>query len=191
MDTPVQPALEEMVRDAYSRIAQTPDAADAPFPTGRSLAEGVGYPPELLDALPLDVVERFCGVAAVPVFAELTPGERVLDLGCGAGMDSQLAFLRGAVVTGLDFSAEMLDRARQGRHGAEFVHGQAWETPFADDSFDVVLMNGLLNLNPRRTDIVAEVARLLRPGGRLYAAELVLVQPLDAQERGDFRNWFG
>jgi arsenite methyltransferase len=181
-----------LVREAYSAAAREPGVEHA-FAVGRELALGVGYPAELLDRLPESAVAAFAGVAAVSVTAALTPGERVLDLGCGAGLDSLVAAERvgaGGEVVGVDFSADMLRRAAAG--GAERVtwcQASAEELPLADGSIDVALVNGILNLNPGRSRIMAELARVVRPGGRVHAAELVLRGPLPESERTD-ANWF-
>jgi len=184
-------ALEELVRDAYSRVAAQPEQPEVPFPTGRLLAEGIGYPPELLDGMPESAVECCCGVSAVGVWADLREDDVVLDLGCGAGLDSFVAADRVARTVGVDFSESMLERARSvGDARTTFHSCEAWHVPYPDASFTAVLMNGILNLNPRRADIVAEVKRLLAPGGRMYGAELVLTNPLEPGQK-TMSNWFG
>lgn len=184
--------LTVLVRDAFSAVARDPGGEHA-FAIGRELALGVGYPAELLDRMPEPSVAAFAGVAPVSVTASLMPGERVLDLGCGAGLDSLIAAERvgrdGRVV-GIDFSADML--ARAAATGAEHVswcRASAEELPLADGSADVALVNGLFNLNPGRSRIMAELARVVRPGGRVHAAELVLRGPLPEAERTE-ANWF-
>ena len=184
------------VRQAYSAAALDP-AGEHPFDVGRDLALGVGYPPELLGRLPADAVARFAGVGAVAVEADLAPGQRVLDLGCGGGLDSLVAAERvrpGGRVIGIDFSADMLACAARAREEAgapevALCRAAAEELPLADGSLDVALLNGIFNLNPTRARIFRELARTLRPGGRVQAAELVLRGPLPETERTD-ANWF-
>jgi SAM-dependent methyltransferase len=181
-----------LVREAYSRAARDPGGEHA-FAVGRGLALGVGYPADLLERMPEPAVAAFAGVAAVSVTAPLTPGARVLDLGCGAGLDSLIAAERvghdGRVV-GIDFSADMLARAAAAcAERVAWCRASAEELPLADGSIDVALVNGIFNLNPGRSRIMAELARVVRPGGRVHAAELVLRGPLPEAERTE-ANWF-
>jgi arsenite methyltransferase len=103
---------EVLVQETYSAAARDPGGAHL-FEVGRELALGVGYPRELLDRMPETAVDAFAGVAAVSVNASVRPGERVLDLGCGAGLDSLVAAERGCRVVGIDFSADLLARRRR------------------------------------------------------------------------------
>lgn len=189
--------LRERVRAAYSAIAEHPQA-DVPFPTGRELAEGVGYPSDLLDTLPATSVEAFCGVSNVSVFAGIPQGSTVLDLGCGAGMDMLLAARRtgetGKVI-GIDFSAAMLERAARAlaenhAQNVELRLADAEQLPLEDRSVDVALANGIFNLNPQRDLIFRELARVVKAGGAVYASELVLREPLPAEDRQGAANWF-
>jgi len=186
--------LQQRVERAYSQIALAP-ATDPPFPIGRSLAEGLGYPATWLDTLPRCAVDAFCGVARVSLLADITAQDLVLDLGCGAGMDSLIAAQRGAKVVAADFSLAMLERGRQAAHQAgldsqiTFLHGPAQHLPLREGSVDVALVNGLFNLNPFREELFAELARVVRPGGRVFAAELILSQPLPARAL-TAANWF-
>jgi len=189
--------LRESVRRAYSAAADVPDAKH-PFPVGAAFACDIGYPQELLRRLPEEAVEAFAGVSSVSVRAPLSDGLVVIDLGCGAGLDSLVAAERvgptGRVV-GIDFSDSMLERAcRSAKRGGYprlgFVRASAEQLPLRDSSVDVALVNGIFNLNPFRDDIFHELARVVRPGGRVSGAELILGAPLPEHLKFGTSNWF-
>jgi arsenite methyltransferase len=186
----------DSVRRAYSHIAEQPQD-EPPFPTGRALAENLGYPPDLLATLPATSVNAFCGVSNVSLFAEIPEGATVLDLGAGAGMDTLIAArrtgARGQVIA-VDFSPAMLIRARQAIAEAQAANvethlADAEQLPVEDASIDVAIVNGIFNLNPAREQIFAELARVVRLGGAIFAAELVLAAPLPEEEK-HATNWF-
>ena len=189
--------LRDGVRKAYSAAAENPQA-ELPFPVGPRFAESLGYPEELLAGLPSTSVDAFSGVSNVAIFADLPAGITVLDLGCGAGLDSLIAARRVAPkgrVIGVDFSDAMLARARQsaaeaGVGNAEFHQENAEDLPFEDGLIDVALVNGMFNLNPARDAIFRELARVVRQGGSVYAAELILREPLAPEVQESEANWF-
>mgnify|MGYP001581259316 FL=1 len=189
--------LREGVRNAYSSAAKTPQEEHA-FPVGRSFAESLGYPRDLLEALPVTCTEAFAGVSNVAVFAAIPAGAFVLDLGCGAGLDSLIAARRvgpNGKVVGVDFSEAMLDRARRaaaeaGVTNVEFRRADAETLPLPDRSVDVAIVNGIFNLNPARDAIFGELARVVRPDGEVFVAELILIEPLPEDERASLTNWF-
>lgn len=199
-DTRQDDALRLAVRGVYSAIAETP-AGEHPIPVGRDLALGVGYPPALLADLPEPAVASFAGVSNVSLIAEfagLSSGALVLDLGCGAGLDSLIAAQRlgptGRVI-GVDFSAAMLARAtraaeEQRAANVRYCLAASEHLPLPDGSVDLVLINGIFNLNPQRRAIFDELGRVVRPGGCVYAAELVLREPLPESQRDDPADWF-
>jgi len=189
--------LRDKVNAAYSAVAARPEQKH-PFPIGRKLAENLEYPSEVLDNVPQISVEAFAGVSNVSLFAELPVSATVLDLGCGAGMDSIIAARRvgprGRVI-GIDFSDAMLTRARAAKEivnlpHLQFQQGDAEYLPLADQSIDVALVNGIFNLNPKRKEIFSELARVLRPHGRTYVAELILAAPLPEGDQASESNWF-
>jgi SAM-dependent methyltransferase len=194
---PVRNGIREAVREAYSAASKKPQGEHA-FPVGRTFAECLGYPKDLLERLPAVSVEAFSGVSNVSVSAEISSGARVLDLGCGAGVDSLIAALRTGpqgTVVGVDFSAEMLERARKAAFETSldnvlFCQADAEALPIKTESIDVALINGIFNLNPSRTAIFRELARVLRVGGAAYAAELILREPLPPAVRSSEANWF-
>jgi SAM-dependent methyltransferase len=189
--------LRAQVNVAYSAMARAPSEKH-PFPIGRKLAEDLGYPAELLDTLPRLCVEAFAGVSKVSLVADIPEGATVLDLGCGAGMDSIIAARRvgptGRLV-GIDFSETMLARAAAAKDLAdvpqlEFHRADAEHLFLADNSVDVALVNGIFNLNPARSQILSELARVLRHSGRAYVAELILTRALPETDRTSASNWF-
>jgi SAM-dependent methyltransferase len=189
--------LRTKVNEAYSAAATRPGQKH-PFPIGRALAEDLGYPSEVLDNVPQPAVEAFAGVSNVSLFADLPAEATVLDLGCGAGMDSIVAARRvgpkGRVI-GIDFSGPMLARAQAAKNLANlpqlrFEQGDAEYLPLSDASVDVVLANGIFNLNPKRKEILGELTRVLRPHGRAYVAELILTTPLPPGDHASESNWF-
>lgn len=190
-------SLRDGVRGAYSAAAEDPHQRH-PFPLGRGFAESLGYPLDQLAKLPEVSVESFAGVSNVAVTADVPPGATVLDLGCGAGLDSLLAATKvgplGKVIA-VDFSKSMLDRASRGAFEAgvsniEFHEADAEHLPLNDASIDVALVNGIFNLNPMRDAIFHELARVVRPGGVVYAAELILRNPVQKPKVADEANWF-
>lgn len=194
---PTNASIRDQVRDAYSAAARDP-ASKQPFPVGRAFAQSLGYSAKLLDSIPAAAVEGFAGVSNVSCFADILTGATVLDVGCGAGLDTIIAAQRVGSegrVLGIDFSASMLDRARQalieaGLTNVELRHCEAERLPLADGTVDVALVNGIFNLNPHRQAIFHELARVLRSGGSAYCAELILIEPLQAADQACPANWF-
>jgi len=188
--------LRSAVQKAYSAAAEKPAEKHA-FPVGRVLAEQLGYPTEWLETLPPISVEAFAGVSNVAVFATIPAGGTVLDLGCGAGLDSLIAARRvggdGRVI-GIDFSDSMLARARQGAavFGVDvtFCRGDAEELLLESATVDVALVNGIFNLNPARAQIFRELARVVRPGGHVYGAELILREAVAKPGHFTEAEWF-
>ena len=189
--------LRDGVLKAYSEAADNP-LHEHPFPVGLHFAEELGYPQDLLLSIPTVSVEVFSGVSNVSLFASIPPGATVLDLGCGAGMDSLIAARRtgvGGKVIGIDFSRTMISRARQaateaGVGNVEFRIADAEELPVDSGFIDVAIVNGIFNLNPRRDDIFRELARVVRPGGSVYAAELILKGTLPPDILDSEPDWF-
>ena len=190
------PELRTAVHDAYSAAAERPAQKHA-FPVGRVLAERLGYPADVLDAMPLAAVEAFAGVSTLALSAPIPANAHVLDLGCGAGLDSVILARRVAPtgrVIGIDFSEAMLTRAQRAAAEAgvdvTFYQGDAEQLPLVDASVDVALVNGIFNLNPARAEIFRELARVVRPGGHAYVAELVLQEAVSKPDHFTEAEWF-
>lgn len=191
------PELREAVRTAYSAAAERP-RDEHPFPVGRHFAVSLGYPQDVLARIPSIAVDAFAGLSNVAMFADIPLGRTVLDLGCGAGLDSLIAAGRvgnqGKVI-GADFSKSMLVRARRaaaeaGVENVGFIEAEAENLPIGNGVIDVVLINGIFNLNPARRAIFHELARVVRPGGMVYAAEIILREPLPPEILESVTNWF-
>jgi len=190
-------AIRLAVRERYSQVGAHPDSGYN-FRVGRVFAEALGYPASILDQLPPSVWEAFTGVATPSLVADVRPGETVVDLGCGAGLD--LALLswrtgpRGRVV-GIDVADGMVERARRNLalldlRQTEVHHTSADDTGLPDAAVDWAIANGILNLSTDKDAIIRETARILRPGGRFLLAETTLARPLPPDAVGSLDDWF-
>jgi arsenite methyltransferase len=188
--------LEAEVKAMYRHVAREEDA-ELHFEVGRGLAERLGYPGRLLDAIPAEALASFAGVGHHLDLAALQPGEAVLDLGSGSGTDVFCAAVlvgESGEVVGLDITDEQLDKAtllrdRAGFSQVRFVEAHIEELPFEDASFDAVISNGVINLSPAKGRVVAEAARVLRPGGRLAIADIVSGRALKERTRRNVELW--
>lgn len=192
-----QDALREQVRVKYREVAADP-TADFHFHTGRGLASRLAYV-AAVDALPDAAVESFAGVGNPFSLRRLAPGERVVDVGSGAGFDSFIAAGQvgpGGQVVGIDMTAEMLSKSRQmaealGLAHVAFREGFAESLPVADGWADVVISNGVINLCADKQAVFAEIFRVLRPGGRLQFADIANGRPVPAEALRDIDLWTG
>lgn len=169
--------LRRAVRDKYREVSGRPEG-QFPYPCGRASATALGYEPAWLDGLPDEVCARFVGVGNPFSIGRPAPGQRVLDLGCGCGMDVLVAARLvgpGGRAVGIDLTPEMLAVARAAADAsAWWVEGSVEALPFADGAFDVVVSNGALNLVPDKAAAFAEARRVLAPGGTLAVADLLV-----------------
>lgn len=188
--------LESEVKAMYRHVAREESSA-LHFEVGRELAEHLGYPPDLLDAIPAEAVASFAGVGYHLDLAELQPGESVLDLGSGSGTDVFGAAVQvspSGRVVGVDITDEQLAKAarlreRDGFRQVELVEAHIEELPFEDGSFDAVISNGVINLSVLKGRVFAEAARVLRPGGRFAITDIVSGRALKERTRRNVELW--
>jgi SAM-dependent methyltransferase len=191
-------ALREQVRDKYREVAVDPQRTFH-FHTGRPLAARLGYDAESVRALPDRAVESFAGVGNPFSLRRLEPGERVVDVGSGAGFDTFIA--AGQVgpagrVVGVDMTAEMLDKSRATADALGFAHvefrdGLAETLPVDDGWADAVISNGVINLCADKRAVFDEIRRVLRPGGWLQFADIANGRPVPPEALRDIDLWTG
>ena len=190
--------LREAIRCEYRAVAEEPDKGYH-FHTGRRLAKIVEYRDEWLDVVPEDVIACFAGTGNPFSIRTLAPGEHVVDLGSGAGIDSFIAASQvgktGAVV-GIDMTAEMTEKARAAKDAAgigqlDFRHGYLEEIPVEDGWADVVISNGVINLCPDKAGVFGEIRRVLKPGGRIQIGDIMVHEPVSDAAKKKIDLWTG
>lgn len=190
--------LRHEIRRTYSQVSTEQDE-DFIFPTGRAWAQELGYPEPQLSRVPDATVASFAGVANHWALGHIAHGAAVLDLGCGAGTDlliaAQMAGPDGRVI-GVDMTAAMLDRAgssaaEMGLRNVELHESLIESLPLADASVDVVISNGVIDLVPDKEAVFAEIDRVLRPGGRLQLADVVIHHEVSEDARDRIDLWTG
>ena len=188
--------IQESIREKYKGVAINPEGKFS-YPTGRAGLEGQKYDPEILDALPEDVLASYCGVGNPFSLGPVNKGEAVLDIGCGAGVDTLVAAImvgpEGGVV-GLDLIPEMLSRARinlekTSLKNVTLQEGSAEQLPFPDEAFDVIISNGVFNLIPDKEKALREVFRVLKSSGRFLLADQILMGEMPADIESMVSNW--
>jgi SAM-dependent methyltransferase len=190
--------LRSEIQRTYADVSTKPDQ-EFIFPTGRAWALDLGYPQDLLARVPEASCESFAGVANPFSMGALQPGEDVLDVGSGAGMDSLVAAqMVGSTgsVTGIDMTPEMVAKARgsiaeMGLGNVTILEGSAEHLPFDDASFDVVISNGVIDLIPDKDAVFSEITRVLRPGGRIQLADVTIQNPVSEESKRDIDLWAG
>jgi SAM-dependent methyltransferase len=188
--------LRSKVKEMYKSVAEEPQGSFH-FEMGRGLAVRLGYPADQLDQVPAEAIESFAGVGYHLGLANLSPGERVLDLGSGSGMDAFVASLSVTSegrVTGVDMTDAQLDKARRlaardGFANVGFEKGYIEEIPLDDRSLNVVISNGVINLCADKAAVFREIARVLRPGGRMAISDIVTEKQLTEAIVCDVNLW--
>jgi SAM-dependent methyltransferase len=189
--------LKREIKKTYAQVSQEPEE-EFFFPTGRAWAEDLDYPPELAN-VPDTAADSFAGVANPFALGRLEDGERVVDLGCGAGTDTLVAAQmvgRNGHVTSIDMTPEMLKKARAataelGLTNVDFLEGEIERLPLASESVDVVISNGVIDLVPDKDAVFSEIFRVLRPGGRMQVADVTIQKPVSEEGRRDIDLWTG
>jgi SAM-dependent methyltransferase len=190
--------LRLQVSRKYTHVALEPEKGFH-FHTGRPLAAMLGYDDADVDALPKATVDSFAGTGNPFSMGNLAEGELVLDIGCGAGFDTLLAArqvgLRGTVIA-VDMTEAMLEKTRAGAAALGLGNvnvrtGYAEQLPVESESIDVVISNGVINLCPDKVAVMAEVYRVLRPGGRFQIADIVVHKEVPQEAKDDIELWSG
>src|SRR5919205_2393411 len=191
--------LREAIQEEYAEVASDPHKGFH-FHTGRPLARMLEYADEWLEGIPEASIESFAGTGNPFSLGEIRPGERVVDVGCGAGIDSLVAAKKvspeGQVI-GVDMTPSMLEKARQAAQEAElkksveFREGYAEALPVEDGWADVVISNGVLNLMPDKGAALAEMSRVLKPGGRLQIGDILVQRAVPESAKRKIDLWTG
>jgi len=189
--------IEAGIRRKYSEVAKSPEG-QFQYPSGRKGLEILNYDKTLIDKLPDAVASSYCGVGNPFSLGKINEGEHVLDMGCGAGVDTILAAMmvkpNGSAV-GVDIVSEMIARAESnlkmtGMENVSFQTTAGENLPFPDDTFDVVISNGVINLIPDKEGALAEIIRVLKPRGRLMVADQIAVARVQKDIQARVASWF-
>jgi SAM-dependent methyltransferase len=191
-------ALRQAIRDEYNLVAADPDQGFH-FHTGRRLARILGYQDAWLEGIPEGTIASFAGTGNPFSMGELAPGERVVDVGCGAGIDTMIAARMigpSGTVVAIDMTPAMLEKARANARAAGFTNarfhqGLAESLPVEDGWADVVISNGVMNLFPDKFAALQEMARVLRPGGRLQIGDILVEKAVGDKGKRNIDLWKG
>ena len=190
--------LRQAIREEYEAVALTPEQGFH-FHTGRPLTRMLGYRDEWLEGIPETIIASFAGTGNPFRVSEIRPGERVVDVGSGAGMDSLIAARMvgpTGFVIGVDMTPAMLAKARDaarqtGRSNVEFREGLAESVPIPDGWADVIISNGVFNLVPDKSAALQEIARVLKPGGRLQIGDILVQKAVPNSAKRKIDLWTG
>ncbi|MEO1286719.1 MAG: methyltransferase domain-containing protein [Chloroflexota bacterium] len=190
--------LRQSIRAEYKEVALNPSKGFH-FHTGRNLTPLLGYDDDLLTNVPESAIESFAGTGNPFTLGEIKLGERVVDVACGAGIDSFIAANKvgkTGYVIGVDMTSAMVQKARQALArtdltNLEFCHGYSEDLPVDDEWADVVILNGALNLMPDKNATLQEMARVLKPGGRLQLADILVDRAVSLEGKQQIHLWTG
>jgi arsenite methyltransferase len=190
--------LRSAIQEEYAAVATDPSRGFH-FHTGRPLAKMLGYEDSWLEGIPETAIESFAGTGNPFMLGPIAPGEHVIDVGSGAGIDSLIAAkMAGPTgqILGVDMTPEMLERARRAAREADldnvtFEQAYAESIPVPDGWADVVISNGVLNLMPDKSAALQEIARVLRPGGRLQVGDILVEKAVPESAKADISLWTG
>ena len=189
--------IEKSILGKYAKVAISPENLFK-YPTGLAGLRALNYDPEIIQTLPESVLASFCGVGNPFMLGQINEGEAVLDIGCGAGVDTIFAAMMvgptGRAV-GVDMTPAMLVRARKSvqvmaLENVSFEEASAENLPFEDASFDVIISNGVFNLVANKHRALAEAFRILKSNGRFMAADQILVGQLPKDKKSRIKSWF-
>ncbi|MEZ4651008.1 MAG: methyltransferase domain-containing protein [Candidatus Eisenbacteria bacterium] len=188
--------IQEAVREKYRKVARTAEGVFG-YATGQEGARALGYDAQAIADAPPELMASFCGVGNPLSLGPVRSGETILDVGCGAGFDVYVASRilgEDGLALGLDLTPEMVSVAQQnlaraGVRGAEVRHGTSEALPYESATVDVAVSNGVFNLSPNKHRTFEEVFRVLRPGGRLQFADIVLDEDLPGDVVGSLEAW--
>jgi SAM-dependent methyltransferase len=190
--------LRARISEKYRDVAMNPELGFH-FHTGAPLARMLGYPEEVIAALPSGTVDSFAGTGNPFLFGDLNVGETVLDIGCGAGFDSLIAAQQvgsAGRVLAVDMTAEMRDKtasgaAAMGLTNVQVLEGFAEDLPVDDGVADVVISNGVINLCPDKQAVFREMFRVLKPGGRIQVGDILVHKEVPQDAKDDIELWSG
>jgi arsenite methyltransferase len=189
--------IEAGIRSKYVKVAENPEGLFK-YPTGRAGLEALDYDPGLIRALPEAVIASYCGAGNPFSLGQINQGLAVLDIGCGAGVDTILAAMMAGPsgkAVGVDIVPEMLQRAEENLKMTDlknviFKKASGEKLPFEDSSFDVVISNSVINLIPDKVGTLKEAMRVLKPDGRLMIADQIMVGRLQRDIKARLASWF-
>jgi arsenite methyltransferase len=189
--------IEESIRQKYARVSESPDGLFT-YPTGRAGLEALRYDPKIIQSLPETFLASYCGVGNPFSLGPISQGEAVLDIGCGGGVDTLISALMAGPTgkgVGIDRVPEMLKRAEKNLQeitleNVTFQEASAEALPFPDESFDVIISNGVFNLIPDKGKALRKAFRVLKPNGRLMIADEVLTGKVQEDPEKRVESWF-
>ena len=190
--------LRRRIAEKYRDVALTPELGFH-FHNGRPLASMLGYPDEVLDGIPPANLDSFAGTGNPFLFGDFHPGETIVDVGCGAGLDTFIAASQvgpSGHVYAVDMTPEMREKAAAGAaamglENVSVVEGFAESLPLPDVSADAVISNGVVNLCPDKLAVFREMYRVLKPGGRLQIGDILVHRPVPQEAKDDIDLWSG